>query len=301
MMNEKENALQKNAEEDLQPKVPETVVEDVLVKGELQRSDSPEEAAPDAARTSQTPPVTDNSGETSEPDRLEASTPETDSQEIQETVASPAAPPVPEKKDHAARLAWLKNWAEKQPLFQRSVQYYQGLSSRDQKFILIGLIFLTGILGYTLVLEPMLEKNALINRKIDKKEKDLSDLLALRSSVVQDRGGMDRIKQVVEQRGQGFSMFAYLEQLATKAEMKERIIYIKPQRETPVGTFKESIAEIKLDNASLEELTRFLYQIETSQDLLYVRNLKMKVGRRPQDDAGLEVTLSVGTLLKGNR
>ncbi len=189
-------------------------------------------------------------------------------------------------------------WISKQHQIQRLVQLYRSLNIREQRIILIGIVFFSSLFIYTLILDPLFEKNKLLNYQIEKKNQELSEMILLRSSVVQDQDGMDRIKSVIDQRGQGFSVFAYLEQLASRAEMKDKIVYIKPQRETPVGPFRESLAEIRLDNIDLEDLTRFLYEIDASEDLLYIKNLKMKTSKSGKDQGSLEATLSVGTLLK---
>lgn len=208
----------------------------------------------------------------------------------------PSALQSPETQEKKSIYARLLDRIRKQPLVQRILLYYQELSTREQRIVLLGLIFLFVLAFYTLVIDPMFQKNELINIKIQKKKAELTEMVRLQSSVVQDRGGVERIKKIIDQRGQGFSVFSYLEQLAAKAEVKDKIIYIRPQRETPVGLFRESLAEIKLENIKLEELTRFLYQIESSEDLLYIKNLKMVTGK---DQNGLETTLSVGTLLQG--
>ena len=209
--------------------------------------------------------------------------------------------PTPESERLAEKgfvgRAWI--WLQAQPLFQRIHHYYKGLNTRDKKIVQGFIVVLSILMIYILILSPLLEKNALLNRQIDKKTEDLIEINRLSYSVVQNRGGMDRINKIIDQRGVGFSIFAYLEQLASKAEMKDKIIYIKPQRQTNVGPFKESHAEIKLDNINLEELTRFLYEIETSEDLLYIKNVKMKTRSSGKNQEGLEVILSVGTLIKG--
>ncbi len=200
-----------------------------------------------------------------------------------------------EKKE---KVGLVGRWVQKQPLLQKLMLYYRGLSIRDQRLLLFTFIGLSLLFGYLVILEPMLDKKALLDRKVAMKKADLTEMARLRSSVDQDRGGMDRIKSIINQRGKDFSVFAYLEQLASKAEMKDKIVSIKPQRQTPVGQFKESLVSVKLDGIGMEELTRYLYQIETSEDLLYVKNLQIKKVSSNKG-VGMNVTLSVGTLIQG--
>jgi general secretion pathway protein M len=246
------------------------------------------------------------------PGAPEAETPAAPSQKVSEML--PQSEDIAEKKDgdlteperperevdSAAekKPSRIATWISKQHQIQRLFHLYRGLNIREQRIILIGIVFFSSLFIYTLILGPLFEKNKLLKYQIEKKNQELSEMINLRSSVVQDQDGMDRIKAVIDQRGQGFSVFAYLEQLASRAEMKDKIIYIKPQRETPVGPFRESLAEIKLDNIDLEDLTRFLYEIDASEDLLYIKNLKMKASKIGKEQGSLQATLSVGTLLK---
>jgi general secretion pathway protein M len=201
-------------------------------------------------------------------------------------------------KEHKRKEGFIGGWIRKQPTLQKVQQYYRSLSTRDQRLVAFTFVGLSLLFIYLLILEPMFEKRDLLDHKVARKKADLAEMVRLRSSVVQDRGGMERIKSVIKERGKAFSVFAYLEQLAAKAEMKDRIVSIKPQRETPVGPFKESLVSVKLSNIGMEELTRFLYQIETSEDLLYIKNFKIKKVTAGKGQ-GMDVTISVGTLVPG--
>lgn len=321
-MTDKEDSLRKKAKQNLDPKGWEALLEGAPRVDEQETRD-PSETAPQKDPVPEEKhifKVTDESGDVSEqvtsreriPDQaakvphlveaISGNTEETAPDRpdaMQESMLSDAEPSAlqgteaHEKKSIYSRIL---DRIQKQPPIERFLLYYQGLSTREQRVLLLGCIFLSVLGLYTLVINPMIHKNELINIKIQKKKTELAEMVRLQSSVVQDRGGMERIKKIIEQRGQGFSVFSYLEQLATKAEVKDKILYIRPQRETPVGQFLESLAEIKLNNINLEELTRFLYQIESSEDLLYIKNLKMITGK---DQNALEATLSVGTLLQG--
>ncbi|MEK6776550.1 MAG: type II secretion system protein GspM [bacterium] len=321
-MTDKEDALRKKAKQNLDPKGWEALLEGAPRVDEQETLDLSETApqkdpAPEEKHIFK---VTDESGDVSEqvtsreripdqaakaPHSIEAmpgnpeETSPDGSDSMQEPIppdAGPSALQGPEVREKISIYGRILDRVRKQPPIQRFLLYYQGLSTREQRVLLLGCIFLSVLALYTLVISPMFQKNELINIKIQKKKAELSEMNRLQSSVVQDRGGMERIKKIIEQRGQGFSVFSYLEQLATKAEVKDKILYIRPQRETPVGQFLESLAEIKLNNINLEELTRFLYQIESSEDLLYIKNLKMTTGK---DQNALEATLSVGTLVQG--
>lgn len=302
-MTEKKDSLRKKAKSNLDSKGWEALLEGVSRTDEGEKKDRPAESTSEAPSVpeEQLSKTSDESQEKTEPVTFGQQPPEpqfADAQEPQGQGKTGDKDTRSAASGKEAGSARLKDWITNQPTVQRALQYYQGLNPREQKIILLGLTFVLVLFIYTFVFDPMLEENALLNRKIDKKSQELTEMVQLRASVTQDRGGMDHIKKIIEQRSKAFSIFAYLEQLATKAEMKDKIIYIKPQRETSVGPFRESLAEIKLEKIDLEELTRFLYQIETSEDLLYIKNMKMKTGKSAKDPEGLDVTLSVGTLLQ---
>ncbi len=314
-MSDKEDELRKQAKRRLNPKGWEALLEGVPRLDESSNpSPAPEEtAAASRPRERSFLKITDESGKVSQKAAVPegASTfapvapgsehplqPETKAEASQVPVAAPVVSdePAPPKKKRMARL-WER--IRRQPLVDRGLRYYQGLNLREQRLILAAGVFLGAVFIWSVVLDPLMQRNEALNRQIQTKRNEFDQMVRLCSSVVQDRDGIEHIKGIIEQRGSGFSVFAHLEHLATKAEMKERIVHIKPQRETKVGEFRESVVEIKLERISMEELIRFLYQIETSQDMLYIKNLKMKSGTPGAASTGLGVTLSVGTLIQG--
>ena len=206
--------------------------------------------------------------------------------------------PEPRRGRRRGRLARWTAALEALPAVQAARRFYRGLQPREQRIVAAGLLLLAALLAYALLLDPLWRRGALLDRQIQQKQAELAEMIRLRSSVVRDQGGMERIQKILAQRGPSFSLFAYLETLATKAEMKDRIVHIKPRREQPVGPFRETQAEVRLAGAGLDELVRFLYQIESSEDLLYVKSLRIKASAK-KDKAGLDVDLSVATLLPG--
>ncbi|NOY53588.1 MAG: type II secretion system protein M [Deltaproteobacteria bacterium] len=317
-MPDKEDELRKKTKENLDPKGWEALLEGVPPINT--QASTPDPAPSSSERKEHVLRVTDETGLTSEqtlaaepvipPEKTsgkggagdhgkDLSRGESSSMEAEETKEHLQLPPPDPEINKKNRFSLLADRIRKFPQIRKALQYYQHISLREQRMVLASILFLILIFVYSLILGPLMDRNALLNRKIKKKREEITEMVRLRSSVVQDRGGMDRIRKIIEQRGKDFSVFAYLEQLATKAEMKDKIIYIKPQRETPVGRFKESLVQIKLEKIGMEALTRYLYQIETSEDLLYIKNLRMKQGKE-RGQTGLNVTLSVGTLILGS-
>jgi general secretion pathway protein M len=323
-MGNKEDDIRKKTKENLDPKGWEALLEGVpRIKDESEVPASEEPAEKDSPQEKQhILTVTDESGLTTEksttrgsasqetPTSQEPSRPGEKEEGVPEEITAPSAPereesvssPEETPEPGKPRKKWISLITDRlrnEPQVQKALRYYQQLSQREQRILLAGALFLSVIFVYTFILSPLMEQNTLLNRKIEQKKREIAEMVRLKASVVQDRGGMERIKSIIEQRGKQFSVFAYLEQLATKAEMKDRIVYIKPQRETPVGNFKESLVQIKLEKIGMEALVRYLYQIETSEDLLYVKDLKLKQGNAG-NDGGMDVILSVGTLVQGS-
>jgi len=319
-MADKEDELRKKTKENLDPKGWEALLEGVPPIDAQAEPPTPESDPSAPKQKEHLLRVTDESGLTSEPSIAGGSvTPEAekaggagesaedpegpshrkiDQEEEEETEASAQTSPSDPEIKKKSGFTLLTERLRKSPQIRKPLQYYHHLSLREQRMVLATLLFLALTFVYSVIIGPLFDHNALLNRKIEKKQEEITEMIRLRSSVVQDRGGMDRIRKIIDQRGKDFSVFAYLEQLASKAEMKEKIIYIKPQRETPVGRFKESLVQIKLEKIGMEALTRYLYQIETSEDLLYIKDLRMKQGKGGK--TGLNVTFSVGTLILGS-
>ena len=70
-------------------------------------------------------------------------------------------------------------------------------------------------------------------------------------------------------------------------------MYMKPALAAPGELFRESSVEMRLEGIALQQLTRYLYDIERAPQLLRVRRLHIKP--HPANPDLLDVTFQVST------
>ena len=170
------------------------------------------------------------------------------------------------------------------------------LNPREKLIIGMGLTTLAVILFIYACVFPLLEGRERSIHQVAVMEKELSDMRAYRNEYRQLQAAKRRTTDILKKRPADFSLFSYLDQLAGSTGLKTKIIYMKP---STVKNAEEkntrSRVEIKLDEVTLEQISRFLYRIETSPHLINVPRLSIK---QKQNESGfLETVLQVETLV----
>ena len=89
-------------------------------------------------------------------------------------------------------------------------------------------------------------------------------------------------------------MYAFLNRLAAEAEIKDRITNMKPTKKVQKNSpYKLSRVEMKLDAITLEQLTNYLYKIETSKNMVEVK--KISISKKDKKQRLINAVLQVET------
>jgi general secretion pathway protein M len=167
------------------------------------------------------------------------------------------------------------------------------VGGREKLMLIAGGVVVALLLFYRLGLSPALERLRMLDRLVANKERDLHQMKTLRETYVAQKRLMEDVNRTLAQRGQDFAIFSFLEDLASKAGMKDNIMYMKPALTTPGELFRESSVEMRLEGIALQQLTRYLYDIERAPQLLRVRRMHIKP--RTANPDLLDVTFQVST------
>ena len=167
------------------------------------------------------------------------------------------------------------------------------LGGREKLMIIAGGVAVALLLFYRFGLSPAFERLRALDRLVAIKEREAHELRSLRETYVAQKRLMEEVNQSLAQRGQDFAIFSFLEDLATKTGIKDNIMYMKPALTTPGELFRESSVEMRLEGIALQQLTRYLYDIERAPQLLRVRRMQIKP--RAADPDLLDVTFQVST------
>jgi general secretion pathway protein M len=102
-------------------------------------------------------------------------------------------------------------------------------------------------------------------------------------------------KSRFRRRPKGFKLYSFLDRLAGKSGIKDRIIYMKPSKKAQKNSpYKISRVEMKLEAISLEQLTNYLYGVETSNNMVDIK--KISISKKDKKQGLLTAVLQVETV-----
>jgi general secretion pathway protein M len=155
------------------------------------------------------------------------------------------------------------------------------------------IIFLFIVIHF--IVFPTVEKNEQQERALQVKTKILEEMIVLKSEYDAIKKNTDLSKVQFGRREKGFTLFSFLDKLTGEAGIKDNINYMKPstsvQKNSP---YKISKVEMKLQGITLQQLTSYLYMVETSKNMVRIKRLSISKTGKQEDfiDAVLQVETS---------
>ena len=171
--------------------------------------------------------------------------------------------------------------------------------AKRERLLLIGGIALLLLLIFFQLLSSGRKEMRTRQKESKRLEKDLKEMYGFRNRYLALEERLKSFEESIVTRPTNFTLFSYLEDLASQAGVKERIDYLKPEEMKVSERYRRSLVRIKLKGVTLEQLTRYLYSIERSPHSLGVRRLHIA----PQSIKRelLDITFEVSTLHLGGR
>jgi general secretion pathway protein M len=127
-----------------------------------------------------------------------------------------------------------------------------------------------------LIVSPFLEHRRRLDRQLEVQERTLLDMHLLRSEYEAIQAAADLTRSNLARRPKGFTLLSFLETLAGQAGLKDRIAYMKPSTTVQENSsYRTSVVETKLQSITMQQLTSYLYSIETSENMVRVKKLSI--------------------------
>jgi len=171
------------------------------------------------------------------------------------------------------------------------------LDRTQMTYVFFGGLFLVALLFYFAVIAPGLSKQDQLEKSISKRKADLVKITELKRKWENFKRDQSEVEQALSSRGDRFTLLSFLEGITREVGLDKNIQYIKPVTFPPseaAGTFKPEGIEMSLDNVGMEQLVNFLYKVEHSGNLLFVKRIKILKTSRGSSSS-LKVTLQVNT------
>lgn len=168
--------------------------------------------------------------------------------------------------------------------------------NRREKYIIYGagcLIALLIIIHF--VITPFIENKNQMQRNLQTKKAELEEMRRLQAEYNALKQKLQLSQTGIGKREKGFTLYSFMNQLAGQAGIKDRISYMKPTNTVQKNSnYKLSRVEMKLDGVTLEQLTGYLYGIETSTNMVIVK--KLSISKKEKNDSLVNVILQVETV-----
>lgn len=156
-------------------------------------------------------------------------------------------------------------------------------SKREKYYLYAAMAFICLFVLFQFAVFPVLDKRERLKNMIQVKTSTLQNMLALKSEYEKAVQRTNASKALIDKRKKDFTLFSFLDRLAGESGFKDQIIYMKPTTtEQKEGNYKISQVEMQIQGITLEQLTLFLYRIETSKNIVSVRRLSISKSDKPE-------------------
>lgn len=172
---------------------------------------------------------------------------------------------------------------------------FNKLNKRERYAIMMGV----GVVGIFLIVQFIIEP---IFSKTEQKKKTLQTKSVMLEQMRQWQAQYDGLTQKANvsksrfrKRQKGFTLYSFLDRLAGEAGIKDRISYMKPSKKVQKNSpYKLSRVEMKLEAITLEQLTNYLYGVETSKNMVDIK--KISISKKDKKQGLITAVLQVETL-----
>ena len=154
-------------------------------------------------------------------------------------------------------------------------QFWDQLTNSQKLTVTAGLIFVVAALLVQFAVVPYFDARQNVRRAIAASDKVLRDLAVLGAEYGILRQRSEEIRQVVERRPSGFALLSYLEKRASDTGVKTNIRSMNLLPSVSTGAYEEATAEMKLDKLTMKQLTDFLYQAESPEEMIRIRRISI--------------------------
>lgn len=166
----------------------------------------------------------------------------------------------------------------------------EGLSPREQRLLGGAGLLLALLLAYAAVVRPVLGAQTRAEARARAAEQELGAMQRLREEFDEVNQRLVSVERRIQEGPRG-NIFTLLESLATRSAVK--VESMEPQTPLASERYRETKVEVVLKEVSLAQAVSYLHQIESSEQLLSVKSLRLRT-RRDKPEL-LDVTFTVST------
>jgi general secretion pathway protein M len=144
------------------------------------------------------------------------------------------------------------------------------------------------------MISPILDHHAQLEQQLIDAKQDVEQIALLQAEYKQLTIQAEQTKTQIGMRDKNFSLLSFLNDTAAQTGLKNKIVNMKPSTSNRNNSslLTESV-EMKLTDVNLEQLLAFLYRVETSPNLVNIRQIS--ITREDRKEGMVESILEVET------
>lgn len=149
------------------------------------------------------------------------------------------------------------------------------LSSREKTFLIIGGGALLTVALWAGVIGPVHDRLDALDKKTKAAKRSYQKIqeLALRFEELNSK--IDSI-EIVLKRPPGFSILSYLDNQATRDQVRDKVLSMQPKGDVSSKYYKGKTVEIKMKDVELNDLVRYMFNVENSQERLHISEIEIQ-------------------------
>ena len=166
-----------------------------------------------------------------------------------------------------------------------------GLSQRQLIWVAAAVVLLLAVSQW--LVRPIIRYKRAMTLGIQQSEKRLQNLNRLARTYSDMRAESTRHEQALRKRQRDFTLFAFLEGLASRDGLRSKIEFMRPSVKQLSDVHQEEQVEMRLKDVSLSSLVPYLYHVETAPERVRIKRITIRPRKR--DPSLLEVNLVIVT------
>lgn len=132
-----------------------------------------------------------------------------------------------------------------------------------------------------LIIFPILNRRTNYEAQIKSRTAQLQQMVELKGEYAALTKDLNNSQAKLKLRPKGFTLFSFLDELAGKSGIKQNIENMKPSTSNLKGSpYSLSMVEMKINSLTMEQLVSFLYGVETSTNMIWVKRISITKGEK---------------------
>lgn len=167
------------------------------------------------------------------------------------------------------------------------------LENREKRVVLAGALFLVCFALFHFAVSPLIQARKQTQKALIQKNEDIIKIHQLQAEYRKFQAQAVDIQKRLLKRSPSFTLFAFIEERAAKATVKQQINSMTPSTSAGEGPLQESRVDLKLERISLQQLVDFLQQIESTDNVVIIKRLSIQ--ENSKEEGALDAVMQIIT------